>query len=122
VPCVMVVEDEDEIRDCLVEVLINAGYNIVSAETGDTAAHLLRQEDVGLVVTDIDLPGQLDGIALASAARQRHPGIPVIFISGQPTKLRDAWALEDPAAFLQKPFSFKTLVTAVHGFTPADEP
>lgn len=116
--CIMVVEDEVEIRNFLIEVLTNAGFDIINAETGDAAAQLLQNEDVRLVVTDINLPGDLDGIALATVARQRYPGIPVIFISGRPAKLRDAWALEDPAAFLQKPFNFKMLVTVVHGFMP----
>jgi CheY-like chemotaxis protein len=116
--CVMVVEDEAEIRDFVTEVLTDAGFDTVNAESGDAAAQLLAHEDVRLVVTDINMPGRLDGIALAMAARQRHPGIPVIFISGQSAKLLDAWALDDPAAFLQKPFSFKMLVTAVHGFMP----
>jgi DNA-binding response OmpR family regulator len=116
VSCVIVVEDEEEIRNFLVEVLNDAGFDTVDAETGDAAAQLLGQEDVRLVVTDIDLPGGLDGIALAAVARQRYPGIPVIFISGQPAKLLDAWALEDPAAFLPKPFSYRMLVTAVQGF------
>jgi DNA-binding response OmpR family regulator len=118
--CIMVVEDEDDIRNFLVEVLTDAGFDIVYAETGDAALQLLQKEDVRLVVTDINLPGHLDGIGLATAARQRHPGIPLVFISGRPTKLLDAWVLEDPAAFLQKPFSFNTLVTAVNGFTRAD--
>ena len=115
-PCIMVVEDDDKLRDFLIEVLSDAGFTIISAETADAAAQALDHEDVQLVVTDIDMPGRLDGIALATAARQRRPGIPVIFISGQSAKMLDAWALDDPAAFLQKPFSFATLVTAVNGF------
>jgi DNA-binding response OmpR family regulator len=115
-PCIMVVEDEDELRDFLVEVLTDAGFTIVGTKTADAASQLLDQQEIRLVVTDINLPGRLDGIALANAARQRHPSIPCIFISGYPAKLLDAWALDDPAAFLQKPFSFAVLLTAVTGF------
>jgi DNA-binding response OmpR family regulator len=91
--CILVVEDEGEVREMLVEFLRDEGFEIIEATTADAA-----------------VPGRLDGIKLACAARQAHPGIPVIFISGRPTMLEDAHALENPAAFLQKPFSFDTLL------------
>ena len=71
--CVLVVEDEDDIRCLLVEVLTEAGYNVVEAETADAAVPLLRMEGVRLVVTDIDMPGRLDGVDLALRARAIRP-------------------------------------------------
>ena len=111
--CILVVEDESEIRDMLVEVLRDEGFQIVEAASADAAVELLDLASLGLVVTDINLPGRRDGIDLALAARRAHPGIPVVFMSGRPTKLAQAHTLSDPAAFLQKPFSFSTLVCAV---------
>ncbi|MEA2743299.1 MAG: hypothetical protein QOF90_1197 [Acetobacteraceae bacterium] len=108
--CILVVEDEGEVREMLVEFLRDEGFEIIEATTADAAVPLLDSENLQLIVTDINLPGRLDGIKLACAARQAHPGIPVIFISGRPTMLEDAHALENPAAFLQKPFSFDTLL------------
>jgi DNA-binding response OmpR family regulator len=111
--CILVVEDESDIREMLVEVLRDEGFQIIEAATADAAVELLNLAGLGLVVTDINLPGRRDGIDLALAARRVHPGIPVVFMSGKPTKLAQAHTLSDPAAFLQKPFSFRTLVGAV---------
>lgn len=114
---VMVVEDEGDFRAALCETLTYAGFATVDAETADLAAELLRQDhDIVLLLTDIDLPGQLDGVALAYVARQRHPRMPIVFISGRPMKLREAWPLDGPAAFFHKPFGFNLLITAVKGF------
>ena len=114
---VIVVEDEDDFRAFLREALTYAGFATIDAGTADTAADLLRQEhDIQLLVTDIDLPGKLDGVALATAARQQYPNMPIIFISGRPMKLLEAWTFDGPAAFFHKPFSFNMLVTAAQGF------
>ena len=111
--CILLVEDESEIRDMLVEVLHDAGFQTVEATTGDAAAELLALDTPSLIVTDINLPGQLDGFDLAVSARKAHPSIPIIFISGWPAKLEQARALGHPAAFLQKPFTFNSLVSAI---------
>jgi DNA-binding response OmpR family regulator len=108
--CILVVEDESGVRELLVEVLREAGFQIVEAATADAAIRLLDLKGLSLIVTDVNLPGQLNGIDLAFAARHERPGIPVIFISGKPSNLEEAHTLGDPAAFLLKPFSFKTLV------------
>jgi DNA-binding response OmpR family regulator len=110
---IMVVEDERDIRDVLVEVLTDEGFDILAAETADAALPLLHREKVRLIVTDINLPGAIDGIALARAARERQPSIPIVFISGRPGKLHDAGAVGDPSVFLQKPFSLRGLVSDV---------
>lgn len=113
---VIVVEDEEDFRASLREVLTYEGFAIIDVGSAESAASLLRQGGVGLLVTDIDLPGRLDGIALARVARQQRPHMPIIFISGQPPKLNEAWAFDGPAAFFHKPFSFKMLVAAARGF------
>ena len=122
---VIVVEDEEDFRASLREVLAYAGFTIIDAETADIATHMLQERhDIQLLVTDIDLPGELDGVALANVARKQHPNMPIIFISGQPLKLSRAWAFDGPAAFFHKPFSFNMLVTAAQGFIhpPAETP
>lgn len=117
--CILVVEDESDIREALVEVLQDAGFQIVEAATADAATAWLNLKGLSLIVTDINLPGQLNGIDLAVAARHARPGIPVIFISGRPTNLEEAHTLGGPAAFLLKPFSFRTLVGDVRRMAQA---
>jgi DNA-binding response OmpR family regulator len=116
---IMVVEDEHDIREVLVDALTDEGFEILEAETADAALPLLYGEGVRLIVTDINLPGSIDGIALAKAARERFSSIPIVFISGRPGKLRDARVVGDPSVFLQKPFSLRTLVSDVQRFVVA---
>jgi DNA-binding response OmpR family regulator len=107
---ILVVEDESDVRELLVEFLRDAGFDVTEASTADAAIPLLELDDIRILVTDINMPGRLDGIDLACAARQRCPRIPVIFMSGRPAKLAESRRMDHPAAFLQKPFSFGTLV------------
>jgi two-component system, response regulator PdtaR len=115
VVCVLVVEDEDAIREILVDVITDAGYAAVEAVTADDGVELLHTNDLGLILTDINLPGRLDGIDLAVAARQVHPRIPVVFISGRASKLDEARRIGQPADFLQKPFALNQLLASVDG-------
>jgi DNA-binding response OmpR family regulator len=110
---ILVVEDEADIREMLVVFLGDAGFRISEASTAEDAIPLLELEDLQLVITEIELPGRVDGLLLASAARRTCPGIPVIFISGKPANLEDGCGFDGPAAFVQKPFRFKTLVGEV---------
>ena len=100
---VMVVEDEPGIREFLAEVLADEGFETVEAATADDAVPLLEDDRVRVLLTDINLPGNLDGIGLARVARNRSPRIPVVFISGRPEKLEDARVIGDPVVFIQNP-------------------
>jgi DNA-binding response OmpR family regulator len=109
--CIMVVEDECPIREMIVEVLCEEGFQIIEASSADVAVELLELSSLRLIVTDINLPGMRNGIDLAIAARKVRPGIPVIFISGRPMNLVDAsQALPNPTSFLLKPFTFQALL------------
>jgi DNA-binding NtrC family response regulator len=112
--CILIVEDEGDVREILVDVIRDAGYQIVEAGSGDAAAILLQLGTVRMIVTDIDLPGTLDGIGLAELAREVHPGMPVVFISGRPAKLAEAKRFGDPVSFLQKPFNLTSLIEDVN--------
>jgi DNA-binding NtrC family response regulator len=114
---VLVVEDEDGIRELLIDTLSDEGFEIIGVETADAAAPLLRFGQVALLVTDIDLPGALDGIALAQAARDRDPTMPVVFISGRQANLDAARVINDPVSFLLKPFSLTCFMADVHRLT-----
>jgi two-component system, response regulator PdtaR len=110
---ILVVEDEPSIRMVISEAISDVGYTIVAAASADEAIGLLDASHLRLIVTDINLPGRLDGIDLAVAARRRFPGLGVIFISGRPSKLVEAQLLSDPAAFFQKPFRLMDLTDDV---------
>ena len=110
---VMIVEDESLIRMLVVDLIGEAGFEIVEAATAEEAVPLLEVEGIRLIVTDINTPGRLNGIDLAKAARERSPGIPVVFISGRPGMLADARAIGSPVSFVPKPFKLDRLIAEV---------
>jgi two-component system, response regulator PdtaR len=71
---VLVVEDEPLVRALTVDALEDDGFNVLEAATGDYALTVLRQrDDIRAVVTDVEMPGQIDGFALAHIARKMRP-------------------------------------------------
>ena len=81
-PRILVVEDDFLIRMMLREMLVEDGYDVVEAESGDQAITLF-DAGVALLLTDMQLPGSLDGRALAARVRQLCPDLPVIYTSGR---------------------------------------
>lgn len=82
---ILLVEDEFLIRLTLADALTDEGFLVVEAGSGDEAAALLAgAEPFALLVTDIQLPGSLTGLQLASLARQGDPNFPVVFMTGRP--------------------------------------
>lgn len=85
---VLVVEDEAIIRMLLVEAIEDAGLAAVEANCADAAiAEFSRRRDIRAVVTDVRMPGSMDGIGLAAWMRDHEPGIPVIICSGMATRV-----------------------------------
>jgi len=116
---VLLVEDEDLIRLVTSEILQNEGFEVVEAWNGDEAARLLDGPDsFDILVTDVQMPGTLDGVEVAIYARQRHPGIPVLVVSGYAARLMSRLRGLDPAAvFIGKPYRLEEIMTAVWGLT-----
>src|ERR1700759_2953884 len=108
--CILVVEDEDTVREVIEEVLREVGFKVVGFATADDAVTLLNDEKLLLIVADINLPGRLNGIDLALAANASRPDVAVIFVSGRPAMLDEARTVCAGASFFQKPFSFKEFI------------
>lgn len=80
---VLLVEDEAGVRDVLRTVLRNSGHDVIEASSGDAAMAIFRADRAfDLVVTDIVMPGTLQGTGLAREIRKTHPDLPFIFLSG----------------------------------------
>ncbi len=100
------------IRVLLVESLEAAGFEVMEAKDGDEAVRLLADPDsVSLVVTDIQMPGDRDGNAVAEAARAMHPDIPVVYMTGNPSSLRVRLGTRD--ILVRKPFAPSDVLAAV---------
>jgi signal transduction histidine kinase/CheY-like chemotaxis protein len=82
---VLVVEDNEKLRHVLVKQLENLGYAVLVAEDGPRALEILRGDhEIDLLLTDVVMPGGLNGSELAEAAVQMRPGLKVLFTSGFP--------------------------------------
>jgi len=80
---VLVVEDEAIIRMLLVEELKDTGLVVVEADGADGAMAILGDgAAIGLVVTDVRMPGSTDGLGLAAWMREHAPGVPIVITSG----------------------------------------
>ena len=86
-PTVLVVEDEILIRLHVSDFLRDCGYNVLEATDGSQALGMLQADaPVDIVFTDVTLPGETDGFALAQWIRERKPTLPVVLTSGKATR------------------------------------
>lgn len=99
---VLVVEDEPVQRLALASLIEDGGFEVLEAWDADSAVAVLEERaDVRLVVTDIEMPGAMDGMKLAAAVRDRWPPIEIILLSaGRPPRVDD---LPARAQFVSKP-------------------
>ncbi len=112
--CILLVEDEADIRTVMTEVLVEAGHEVVEAENGEAAALLLDRSDAfDMLVTDINMPGSLDGIGLAARFRKRYPIRPILYVTGRPDSLRHVAMRPNREAALFKPCGLLSLVATV---------
>jgi two-component system, response regulator PdtaR len=113
-PLALVVDDEALVRMTTCDILEEAGYDIVEAETADEALGLLDRlgDHLWLVVTDVRMPGRLDGISLAARAHERWPGVRLVVVSGNGEAERDD-RLPRSAVFLGKPFTAAACIRAI---------
>ncbi|WP_199708048.1 ATP-binding protein [Teichococcus wenyumeiae] len=112
---VLVVDDEPVIRMLVVEVLQDLGYAALEAADGPSALELLQEEGrLDLLVTDVGLPGGLNGRQLADAARAGRPGLKVLFITGfAETAALGNGRLEPGMQVMTKPFALDALATRI---------
>ena len=111
-PVVLFVEDEPLIRALAVDVLEEAGFEVIEAPTADYAVVVLaKRPDVRVVVTDVDMPGRLNGFQLARIVQDYYHQVGVVVGSGRARpKPGD---LSPEAIFLAKPYGPSTLVAAI---------
>jgi signal transduction histidine kinase len=112
---ILIVEDEAEVRANAAEMLREMGYEVVEAPDGPTALRILESgPHVRLLLTDIGLPGEINGRQLADAAMRRRPGLKVLFTTGYARNaIVHQGRLDPDIELLSKPFTFTELATKV---------
>ena len=112
---VLVVDDEPTVRMLLVEVLEDLGYTAIEAADGKSGLRAVRSEArIDLLVTDVGLPGGMNGRQMAEAARQARPGLKVLFITGYAENaVLNHGHLEPGMHVLTKPFRIEALANRI---------
>ena len=118
---VLVVDDEPTVRMLTTDVLAELGYTALQAADGGTALEVLRSKaPIDLLVTDVGLPGGMNGRQVADAARALRPGLKVLFITGYAeTAVLSHGHLEPGMHILTKPFAMEALAARVRELTDA---
>ncbi len=105
---ILVVEDDPLVREMIVDILLDAGLEPLEAGCAAEGLRALAHHPIDAVITDIDMPGELDGIELARRIGELWPEIGVIVISGG-----CGMPAPSPARFLAKPFTPARLLKSV---------
>ncbi|WP_320203826.1 response regulator [Agrobacterium rosae] len=109
---ILIVEDEPLLRFDTVDMMEDEGFNTFEAPNADAALTILEQNpQMSVVCTDIDMPGSLDGLALAQIVRQRWPHMAIVVVSGhhRPTQS----ALPKDGRFVPKPYVKSAIMEAL---------
>jgi len=116
---VLLVEDEIDLRAIIVEVLAEIGYTVLEAGNGQSALHILESfSRIDLLLTDVGLPGGINGRQLADAARARRPGLQVLFLTGYAQSVAAGNGRMEPGMeVMSKPFTLDKLVAKVEEIT-----
>jgi cyclic di-GMP phosphodiesterase len=110
---ILVIDDESVIRMLVMEILEAAGYDVVGADSAETALALLEDAEFDLVVSDVIMPG-LSGLELLQAVQAQRASLPVVLVTGAGTYDTLSQALTRGAAGLvTKPFAHADLQSAV---------
>ena len=109
---VLVVEDETLIRMLAADSLADSGYKVLEAADATEALRILEEHDeVAVLFTDVNMPGPMDGLALAGLMHDRRPDLGLIVTSGRGTP--DLGRLPLSSIYLAKPYGPQQLAAAV---------
>lgn len=110
---ILIVEDEFLIRMTLSEALMDEGYEVIEAASASEGLDRLTEDrSIGLMMTDIQLPGGMDGVELGRRARALMPDLPIIYVSGRPDALNGT-GRTDRDLFIAKPYLPSDITAAV---------
>jgi len=106
---ILVVDDDDQLRNMLMEVLSSLDYFPIGVEDGEEALNQLQIQDFDLVVSDIRMP-KMDGLTLLKGIKQMAPDLPVVMITGFPSACPVQKAMQEGAdGYLAKPFRIEKI-------------
>jgi CheY-like chemotaxis protein len=111
---ILLVDDEWLIVQALQDLFVESGFEVVEAHSGEQAVdHVNEYGDFDLLVTDVFMPGVIDGRRLAEIFRDKFPDAGIIYITGSPESLGPALVLGPFDEVVGKPFGFRELTEVV---------
>jgi CheY-like chemotaxis protein len=111
-PSILIVEDDPVLRFVLAEFLRSENHDVMEAASADEAVEILSSAAVvDLLITDVEMPGSMDGLALARRVRANRPSLPVIVVSGWGA-LPDLRGL-GLSAFFRKPYDLDNVAAHI---------
>ena len=110
---ILLIEDEDQVRQIAARLLRRIGYRVVEASFGLEAIECFTQHKIDLVITDVVMPG-LFGPEVVEELRGLRPDLPVLFTSGYAQEKLNETALDYQTKYLAKPYDEKKLGNAIH--------
>lgn len=114
---ILVAEDDPFLRELIVAQLRAHGYRVIEAESGDQALPLLQGGGIDALVTDISMPGELDGWGLAENARLNCPDIAVVYASSGAKA--DTARQVSGSLYVRKPFHPDAIIEAIRQLMPS---
>ncbi|MEW6372037.1 MAG: histidine kinase famiy protein [Pseudomonadota bacterium] len=119
-PRILVVEDNEDVRELAESMLGAAGYAVVSAPSGERALELLEEDrKIDLLFTDVIMPGGMNGLQLAERVRERRPETPILITTGYMEELPSPTGRTQPLDVLSKPYRQEELLSRVRAILPA---
>ena len=118
-PRILVVEDNEDVRELAESMLGAAGYAVVSAPSGERALELLEgDKKIDLLFTDVIMPGGMNGLQLAERVRERRPETPILITTGYMEELPSPTGRTQPLDVLSKPYRQEELLSRVRAILP----
>lgn len=103
-PVALIVEDEPLLMMHAIDVVEDAGFEVIEARNADEAVAILESRgDIRVVLTDVNMPGSMDGVKLAWAVRDRWPPVVIIVMSGHVKPVTGD--LPENVTFIAKPYN-----------------
>ena len=114
----LIVEDEFLVRMLAVDIFAESGFEAIEAADADEAIRILESRaDIGVIFTDINMPGSIDGLGLAYVVNQRWPSIWILITSA--LRFPSGRPLPAGSVFLAKPYQSLQIAGAVQALTEA---
>ncbi|WP_036215762.1 histidine kinase famiy protein [Massilia sp. LC238] len=111
---ILVVEDNEDVRELAEAMLAAADYDVLSAPSGERALELLETEKVDLLFTDVIMPGGMNGLQLIEQVHASKPSMPVLVTTGYMDELPARGARDKSLDVLAKPYQHQDLLDRVH--------